>query len=161
MRDYFHLPYFCFHKLALAGAGAGGFFAATTRTFKTRKVTHGDTTKTLINRTHALANDNSTDTRARPLNRACNGRSVSVRKTVFCVALRIECLVKVMLVPKTHVRKLAYTYTPCARFPSACLTSSSGIAIEICRITRDILNKLNPINRHFRVPIGNIVSNET
>lgn len=43
---------------------------------------------------------------------------------------------------KTHARKLAYTHTPCARFPPARLTSSPGIAIEICRITWDILNKL-------------------
>lgn len=54
-----------------------------------------------------------------------------------------------------------HTYAPCARFPPARLTSSPGIAIEICRITRDIINKINPIIRRFRVPIGNIVSSGT
>jgi hypothetical protein len=71
---------------------------------------------------------------ARSFDRACNGASrVKIR---FLRALRTEYSVKVMLMPKTYTpTDTPEKYTLCARFPLVRLTSSLGIAIEICRIT--------------------------
>lgn len=113
-------------------------------------MTRGDTTKMLVNRT--LANKNPTCARD------CSIEHVTAahmcEKPLFARVTHRVLGESDAYVEDARQKTNVHTYMPYARFPPA-LTSSSAIAIEICRITRDILNKLNPINRRFRVPIGN------
>ena len=52
MRDYFHLPYFCFHELAFGGA-ARAVSSPSPRTFETKKMTHRDENDENVNKSHA------------------------------------------------------------------------------------------------------------